>query len=169
MTNALNSDSLQATNSHQSTINIKPLMAADQPHWRRLWDAYLNFYNTDLPEATIANTWQNLIHNDVPIYGFGAYLDGVLVGITHIVIHPNTWNVTDCCYLEDLYVDNRVRGQGVGRALIQHVYDFASSQQCNRVYWTTQEDNTAARQLYDTLAHKTDMVQYRHNLYRHNL
>ena len=61
------------------------------------------------------------------------------------------------------YLTFNVRGQGLGRALIQHVYAFANDTDCNRVYWTTQEHNLTAPRLYDTIATKTDMVQYRHN------
>nr|WP_227678355.1 GNAT family N-acetyltransferase [Psychrobacter vallis] len=117
-----------------------------------------------MPSTTTETTWRNLLNDDVPVYGFGAWKDDILVGITHVVLHPNTWNTTECCYLEDLYVSETVRGKGVGRALIEQVYDFANQKNCNRVYWTTQESNTDARQLYDKIASLTDMVQYRHNL-----
>ncbi|MGO1282960.1 MAG: GNAT family N-acetyltransferase [Psychrobacter sp.] len=114
--------------------------------------------------STTDATWRNLLDSNVAIYGFTAWRDTRLVGITHVVLHPNTWDTTECCYLEDLYVNESVRGQGVGRALIEQVYDFARQQNCNRVYWTTQEGNTTARNLYDTIATQTDMVQYRKNL-----
>ena len=149
---------------NDTTIKIAPLSDTDYRLWLPLWQSYLTFYDTSLPLHTTENTWQNLLADTSPIYGFGAWKDGILVGITHVVIHPNTWNTTQCCYLEDLYVSESVRGQGVGRALIEHVYDFARQQHCNRVYWVTQETNTDARQLYDKLASLTDMVQYRKNL-----
>ena len=152
------------TNITVSPIKIAFLSHADYQSWLRLWQSYLTFYETSLPLITIEATWRNLLDSNVPIYGFGAWLDGTLVGITHVVLHPNTWNSTKCCYLEDLYVNESMRGHGVGRALIDHVYEFARQQNCNRVYWTTQEDNTAARRLYDTLASKTDMIQYRKDL-----
>ncbi|SLJ84196.1 GNAT family N-acetyltransferase [Psychrobacter sp. DAB_AL43B] len=147
-----------------SSLKIMPLSADDYELWLRLWQSYLTFYESSLPLETTNATWNNVLDSNVPIYGFGAWLDDGLVGFTHVVLHPNTWNNTECCYLEDLYVNESVRGKGVGRALIQHVYEFASKKNCNRVYWTTQEGNTAARILYDTLATKTDMVQYRKNL-----
>nr|WP_296175663.1 GNAT family N-acetyltransferase [Psychrobacter sp. UBA2769] len=117
-----------------------------------------------MPLRTTDTTWRNLLDNNAPIYGFGAWQDDTLLGITHVVLHPNTWNTTECCYLEDLYVSEAVRGQGLGRALIEHVYEFADKKNCNRVYWTTQEENTTARKLYDVIASQTDMVQYRQNL-----
>ena len=143
---------------------ISLLCEADYKAWLDLWQSYLNFYETVLPLSVIEATWQKLLDNDVPIYGFGAWQNDVLVGFTHVVLHPNTWNITECCYLEDLYVSENVRGQGVGRALIEQVYDFANEKNCNRVYWVTQENNTSARKLYDNIASLTDMVQYRKNL-----
>ena len=141
-----------------------PLSKSDYDAWLSLWQSYLTFYESSLPLETTNATWHSLLDSNVPIYGFGAWQDVKLVGITHVVLHPNTWNSTECCYLEDLYVNQSVRGQGVGRALIEQVYEFARQQNCNRVYWTTQEGNTTARKLYDTIATQTDMVQYRKNL-----
>ena len=147
-----------------SPVKIKALALADHDLWAHLWQNYLTFYETSLPLSTTDTTWRNLLDNNAAIYGFGAWQDDTLVGITHVVLHPNTWNTTECCYLEDLYVSEAVRGQGVGRALIEQVYEFANEQNCNRVYWTTQEGNTTARKLYDVIATQTDMVQYRKNL-----
>lgn len=147
-----------------SPVKIKALALADHDLWAHLWQNYLTFYETSLPLSTTDTTWRNLLDNNAAIYGFGAWQDDTLVGITHVVLHPNTWNTTECCYLEDLYVSEAVRGQGVGRALIEQVYEFANKKNCNRVYWTTQEGNTTARKLYDVIAIQTDMVQYRKNL-----
>ena len=147
-----------------TSMKITPLSNADYDFWLTLWQNYLTFYETSLPMSTTDTTWRNLLDSNVAIYGFGAWQDGTLVGITHVVLHPNTWNTTECCYLEDLYVSESIRGQGVGRALIEYVYDFATQKGCNHVYWKTQESNADARQLYDKVASLTDMVQYRKNL-----
>ena len=147
-----------------NSIKLAPLSEIDYERWLNLWQQYLTFYETTLPLSIIEATWRNILDGSVPIYGFGAWLEDTLVGFTHVVLHPNTWDTTECCYLEDLYVDESVRGQGVGRALIEHVYSFANQKNCNRVYWVTQESNSSARLLYDSMATKTDMVQYRKNL-----
>lgn len=147
-----------------TSIKIAPLSKADYDFWLVLWQDYLNFYETALPLSVTEATWHNILDDHVAIYGFGAWESDVLVGFTHVILHPNTWNTTDCCYLEDLYASENVRGQGVGRALIEQVYAFANEKDCNRVYWVTQEDNTSARKLYDNIASLTDMVQYRKNL-----
>lgn len=148
----------------KSSITITALVDSDYEAWLTLWQNYLSFYETSLAAETTDCTWRKIIDSEIAICGFGARIAGVLVGITHVVLHPNTWNTTDCCYLEDLYVDGSVRGQGVGRTLIEYVYDFAKQRGCNRVYWTTQQSNTPARILYDHIASQTDMVQYRKDL-----
>ena len=49
----------------------------------------------------------------------GAYDDGQLVGIVHYLFHRSSWTPADYCYLQDLFVSEKVRGKGVGRALIK--------------------------------------------------
>ena len=147
-----------------TSIKTATLSKTDYGFWLVLWQDYLSFYETALPLSVIEATWRNILDNNVAIYGFGAWKDDILVGFTHIVIHPTTWSSTACCYLQDLYVDESVRGQSIGRVLIEAVYNFANEKGCNHVYWKTQESNTDARRLYDNIASLTDMVQYRKNL-----
>ena len=53
------------------------------------------------------------------------------------------------------------RGKGLGRALIEAVYDKARSASASRVYWLTQSNNTQARALYDAVADNLGFIQYR--------
>jgi GNAT superfamily N-acetyltransferase len=64
------------------------------------------------------------------------------------------------CYLQDLFVDASVRGRGAGRALIERVAAAARERDCLRLYWTTKEDNAAARLLYDRLARFNGFIRY---------
>lgn len=145
------------------SISIQALTTNDKASWQLLWQAYLSFYKTTVADEISENTWQNILKAE-QILGFGAYQNGKLVGIVHIVLHPNTWNNNNCCYLEDLFVDEAMRGHGLGRALIEYVYEFAKQNDCNRVYWVTNSDNQTAQQLYDNLARRTDMIQYRFDI-----
>ena len=71
-------------------IKITPLSTTDYELWLPLWQNYLTFYETQLPASTTEVIWRNLLNENVPIYGFGAWRDDILVGITHVVLHPNT-------------------------------------------------------------------------------
>jgi GNAT superfamily N-acetyltransferase len=56
------------------------------------------------------------------------------------------------------------RGNGVGRALIEEVYQYAKRTGCSRVYWHTHETNATAMRLYDKVAEKSGFLVYRKTL-----
>ena len=84
-----------------------------------------------------------------------------LVGLVHHIQHRSCWTVGDYVYLQDLFVDPDVRGTGLGRALIEHVYARAAESGASRVWWLTHESNAQAMLLYDRIADKSGFVQYR--------
>jgi hypothetical protein len=48
----------------------------------------------------------------------------------------------------------------VGRGLIEAVAAAARDRGCNRLYWTTKEDNATARPLYDRIARFNGFIRY---------
>ena len=82
------------------------------------------------------------------------------MGLVHFIYHPHNWRLEKVCYLQDLYTDPSVRGQGVGRKLIEAVYASADTAGHPSVYWLTQEFNTTARRLYDRIGHVTPFIKY---------
>jgi GNAT superfamily N-acetyltransferase len=144
-------------------IVINPFRAEDRERWAELWRGYLEFYETVLPDAIYADTWQRLTAPDGSVRGVGARLgdsSAPLVGITHYMFHARCWTPKPICYLQDLFVDSTVRGKGVGRALIERVAAAAREHDCFRLYWSTQEKNATARLLYDRLAKFTGFIRY---------
>lgn len=142
-------------------VLIRPLAAADEAAWRRLWAGYLTFYRRALDPEITAATWRRLLDPGTPdMIGRVAVLDGAVVGILHAVIHANTWSIAPVCYLEDLYADADVRGRGVGRALIASLAEEGRSAGWLRIYWRTASDNATAQALYDKLARRTAWVTY---------
>jgi GNAT superfamily N-acetyltransferase len=143
------------------TTTIRPLRAEDEAHWRRLWNGYLEFYETSVPEEVYRTTFARLLGDDPHDYhGLIAERDGRPVGLTHYLFHRHCWRIENVVYLQDLYVDPEVRGTGAGRALIEAVYAAADAAGCPSVYWLTQDFNRTARQLYDRIAKVTPFVKY---------
>ena len=141
------------------SINIRPITAADKDRWLELFKEYIVFYKSKLSDDQFELTWQRL-NSGFNITGLLAELDGKVVGLTHFIFRPSTWEVEDFCYLEDLYTDPTVRGKGVGRALIKAVEEIAIAKGSKRLYWTTAPDNETARKLYDKVA-INNRVQYK--------
>jgi GNAT superfamily N-acetyltransferase len=142
-------------------IAVRPLRADERPQWEPLWKAYLDFYETSVPQEVYDATWARLLSPEEPMWLLGAYVDGKLLGIVHYLYHRSCWTIGDYCYLQDLFVAQEARKLGLGRALIEAVYDQARSAGASRVYWLTHETNATARALYDKLANRPGFIQYR--------
>lgn len=54
-------------------------------------------------------------------------------------------------YLEDLYVDPKARGCGLGKALLLEVAKLASDRGCPRFEWVVLDWNERAKQFYESL------------------
>lgn len=67
------------------------------------------------------------------------------------------------CYLQDLFTLEDARGKGIGRSLIEAVYERAKADGASRVYWLTHETNENARALYEKVSVRSGFIQYRHN------
>jgi GNAT superfamily N-acetyltransferase len=142
-------------------IVIRPVGANERAAWEPLWKGYLDFYRASVPKEVYDATWARLHDSAEPMHLLGGYVDGRLLGIVHYIYHRSCWTVGDYCYLQDLFVAEQARGHGLGRALIEAVYDEARSAGASRVHWLTMEDNATARALYDTLADRSGFIQYR--------
>jgi len=140
---------------------IRPIRADERAAWEPLWKGYQTFYRVSLSEEVTATTWARLQDPAEPMFLLGAYVDGRLAGIVHYLFHRSCWTVGDYCYLQDLFVASEARHLGIGRALIEAVEDEARKRGASRVYWLTQESNTAARALYDQVAERSGFIQYR--------
>lgn len=144
------------------SLTIRPLQSTDRKEWERLWTAYLAFYKTELPQEIFDVYFERLLGNDPENFsGLIAEIDGKPVGLTHYLFHCHGWKVEKVCYLQDLWADPDVRGQGVGRALIEEVYARAKAAKSPDVYWLTAQDNAQARLLYDRVAKLSPFIVYK--------
>ena len=142
-------------------IDIRPLEPHDREAWLPLWQGYLTFYETAVPDAVTDATWRRIVDPSGPIHAFGAF-DGAgrLIGLVHYLFHPVTWSIAGRCYLEDLFVSPDARGTGAGQALIEAVYRAADEAGADQVYWLTATTNATARKLYDRVARATPFMKY---------
>ena len=142
-------------------LKMRPLMAEDRTDWGQMWGDYLSFYETDVASEIYETTFARLINPANRVQNaLVAERDGEAVGIVHYIYHAHNWRTEDVCYLQDLYVKDTVRGQGVGRALIEAVYAAADANGTPNVYWMTQDFNKTARVLYDRIGTLTPFIKY---------
>jgi GNAT superfamily N-acetyltransferase len=147
---------------------IRFAIPADFPRWLPLWQGYNAFYGrsgaTALPDHITQATWTRFFDAYEPVHAMVAEHDGRLVGLVHYLFHRSTISIAPTCYLQDLFTDQTTRGKGVGRALINAVYEQAKLAGLTRVYWLTHETNSTAMKLYDQVAERSGFVVYRKNV-----
>jgi GNAT superfamily N-acetyltransferase len=91
----------------------------------------------------------------------GARNEGRLIGYACLYWHFSSLEACESVLMNDLYVDESARGQGVGRALIEAAAAVAREREVPFVEWSTAPDNETAQRLYDsTGAERTEWYSY---------
>ena len=146
------------------SIHVRAIAQADFAQWKPLWDGYNAFYgragNTALPDHISQSTWSRFFDQREPVFALVAESGSAILGLAHYLFHASTTRVEPVCYLQDLFTAPSARGRGIGRALIEGVYDEAQRYGTRRVYWQTKESNQTARSLYDQVAKHHGFIVY---------
>lgn len=151
------------------TLRLGELRDQDRAAWEPLARGYKAFYETEVDDAGYEATWRRLRAGGL-LLCLGAWLPGAdgsgerLVGIAHAVYQRTPWADEEVCYLQDLFTDETVRGQGVAGALIAHLAQCAQARGASRYYWLTHHTNARARRLYDRVAVNRGFIRYDHAL-----
>jgi len=149
-------------------LTIRFATRNDYLQWLPLWQGYNRFYGrhgaTALPDAITQMTWARFFDSYEPVHCIVAEHEGALLGLVHYLFHRTTISITPTCYLQDLFTTESARGKGVGRKLIEAVYEQARLAGAARVYWLTHETNSTAMQLYDKVADRSGFIVYRKSL-----
>lgn len=91
----------------------------------------------------------------------GARREGRLVGYACLYWHFSSLEAVETVLMNDLYVAEEVRGEGIGRALIEATAEVARERGAPLVEWSTAPDNRTAQRLYDsTGAERSEWFTY---------
>lgn len=77
-------------------------------------------------------------------------------GLALLRFRPSFWSGELDAYLEELYVVPHLRGQGLGRAMMERAMEVARERGATRMDLGTSTDDTAARALYEKLGFTND-------------
>ncbi len=80
-----------------------------------------------------------------------AVLENKPVGFALYFFTYSTWEGTQTLYLEDLFVPEALRGQGVGFGLLNHLAREAISLGCRRMEWSVLNWNQLAIDVYERI------------------
>lgn len=145
---------------NMNAVTIESAEQKDYASWLPLWINYQTFYRTIIPDKVTKLTWERFLTPSEPVYCAVAKYNGKIVGLVHYLFHRSTWAESNYCYLEDLFVSEDVRGQHIGKQLIEYVQQQAQKHHASRLYWHTHETNLRGQRLYDWVAKKSGMIEY---------
>lgn len=122
--------------------------AGDAAEIGRLLDAFNREYGdpTPGPEA-LAERFRLLLDEDTDVLLAGDGPDGIAV----VRYRRSIWTPGRECYLAELYVTPPMRGQGLGRALMERAIAVAKERGADGMDLNTSVDDEAARSLYESL------------------
>ena len=144
-----------------SRFVVRSVASSDLARWEPLWEGYNTFYKRTVAPEITRMTWSRFFDAYEPVHALVAEKDACVLGLVHYIFHRSTTMLAPVCYLQDLFTAETARGQGIGRALIEAVYERARVAGSPRVYWQTHETNATAMKLYDKVADRSGFVVYR--------
>jgi GNAT superfamily N-acetyltransferase len=107
---------------------------------------------------------RDALFGDVPAaYALVATDAGSAVGFaTYSFLWPAV-GLTRSLYLKELYITQARHRTGVGRQIMESLFELAGEHNCSRVEWTADQDNPGAHAFYETFGvdPKTSKLFYR--------
>jgi GNAT superfamily N-acetyltransferase len=97
---------------------------------------------------------RSLIQGQTGITVLVARVDDQLVGLAAVSLLWPAVGSSASLYLKELYVRQAWRGRGVGRDLMSYVERVARENNCSRIEFTTDVENTDAQVFYEALGYE---------------
>lgn len=138
-------------------INIQPITEDDFEELVSLFQEFAIFEK--LPDM-MTNSISKIKTEKEYLKGFTARDEnGSLAGYVTYFYAYYTW-VGKSLYMDDLYVREKYRGNGIGSSLIKKVIALAETESCSRLRWQVSNWNQPAIKFYESLGaeiNKTEM------------
>lgn len=130
-------------------IQVRQAGIEDAAAIARLLDDFNREYDEPTPGVgALAATCRRLLEaGEITVLLSGDGPDGFAL----LRFRPALWSEGLEAYLQELYVAPALRGQGIGRALLQRAIDLAREKGADGIDLNTGETDTAARGLYESM------------------
>lgn len=143
-------------------LEISPVTAEEFEQLLPLIAAYQRFYEVEgIDEERNRAFFRRFLGPSEDGLLLGARREGQLVGYACLYWHFSSLEACECVLMNDLFVSEDARGEGVGRALIKATAEVARERGVPFIEWSTAPDNHTAQRLYDsTGAERTEWFSY---------
>ncbi|MFO0994436.1 MAG: GNAT family N-acetyltransferase [Hyphomicrobiales bacterium] len=143
------------------TLTVARVTATDRADWERLWQAWQDHMEGEVPTAVTAASWDLMTREDSGLTAFIAREpNGSAIGFANVSTTPFAWTGGPTLFLQDLFVLEEARGVGAGEALLKGVYDLADEIGASQVFWMVDEDNERLQGFYVRHGIRTPYLRY---------
>jgi GNAT superfamily N-acetyltransferase len=127
--------------------------AQDTEDVARLLIAFRDWFEGDEPsETAMRDSVSRLIVDSGTEFLLAASATATAAaGVCQLRFRHSVWTSREDCWLEDLFVEERARGNGLGRALVLAAFTRAGERGAARIELDTNEVNRGAIGLYESL------------------
>lgn len=140
---------------------VRPLRPEDEARWRVLYAGYAAFYKVEQTEAMASRVWGWLLDLTHSVEGIVAVDgSGQVQGLAHYRDFARPTSASMGGYLDDLFVDPDLRGEGAADLLLEELKRIGRERNWTVIRWITADDNYRARGKYDQLAVRTPWITY---------
>ena len=140
---------------------VVPLRLEHRSQWERLYAGYAAFYKVEQTAEMRRIVWRWIFDAENELEALVALdEDGGVVGLAHYRPLLRPLRATVGGFLDDLFVEPKLRGTGVAQALMQGLAEKGRAAGWSSIRWLTAEDNYRARSFYDQVAARTVFLTY---------
>jgi GNAT superfamily N-acetyltransferase len=133
----------------QLHVRVEPIDESDYERVLPLIAAYQRFYEAEPDEARNRAFFRRFLAPSGDGLLLGAWVREDLAGFATLYWTFTSTHAVEAALMNDLYVDERHRGLGVGLALIDASVGAARERGMRHLEWLTHIDNRTAQRLYD--------------------
>jgi GNAT superfamily N-acetyltransferase len=143
-------------------LEIAPVGGAEYEALLPLIAAYQRFYEVEeIDEERNRAFFRRFLAPSDDGLLIGARKKDDLLGYACLYWHFSSLSAAESVLMNDLFVSEAARGEGVGRALIEASAAVARERGAAHLEWSTAPDNLTAQRLYDsTGAERSEWVSY---------
>ncbi len=143
-------------------VRVEPVSAQQLEALLPMIAAYQRFYGVeDVDEGRNRAFFCRFLAPSEDGMLLGAWRGDELVGYACLYWHFTSLVPAETVLMNDLYVDEARRGEGIGRALIEACAEVARKRGAHHLEWATAPDNKTAHRLYArTGAERSEWIEY---------
>jgi len=151
----------------ENSIWIKQAGAEDLPQLTPLFNQYRIFYgqSSDLERAAAFLQERITLKESIVFIAYASLEDRHGLGFVQLYPSFSSISMRRLWILNDLFVTNEARKQGVGRELMNAAHRYALESGAKGLTLTTAHDNKTAQRLYEALGYERDDHFYTYDFY----